>query len=539
MEENVLGAKKVFLINTHLNNIINAPDVLIHRLRYLFSLFKGRMECVVLWRPHPLSVSTIKAMNPVLYQSYIELIDEFKKLPNGIYDDSPDLHRSIACSDAYIGDYSSLVGLYVLSEKPMLIIQPLDKDDLVSERSIRFNTGFKKDNWFYLSAFHFNGFFRINLETGEMFYLGKFLEEEEDGIYLHSRSYVWKNFGWFIPSCGDYITKINLDNMTMSTISVGQITKAMGSFGSIVADTPYLWLIPIDGDSILRLNMETEEIKEYSEWPKEILYKPGRMDFYNGIKLENYLVLCPFNSNHIVVMDCLEGSMESYLFPYPMQSFHDMAYRDGAIWFCPYKFDKVVKWDINTRQFEEMALPFEDVGLPETKYTEFMYSSEALYLRPSSLGSLPILKIETSSGIIKVVDKIKLEGFQEKCNINGEIIDGRLWLYSPYLNGLLEIDVDRGMLAKHSLTVSHDFYGLCVPKAMKWKLRNNNAHGFLSDFYLNYEEFIDFVCKSNETSGIHDKAEIKNDMTYTDGMTGKRVWNVVDEVLEEKNCEFD
>lgn len=285
-----MGAKKVFLINTHLNNIINAPAQLIHNLRYLFGLFEGRNDCVVLWRPHPLSISTIEAMNPVLYHSYMGLIDEFKKLPNGIFDDSPDLHRSIGCSDAYIGDPSSLVEMYSLSGKPVLITQYLSKNDSMLSRSIQFNTGFKKDNWFYFSAFYFNGFFRMDLVTGKIFHLGEFPSEDKGGLYLHSRSHTWGNYGWFIPSCGDFITKVDLRNLSICSIPAGSGMKEKGRFGSMVVAAPYMWLIPVDGYSVLRLNMKTDDVKEYSGWPEDILYEPGKMNFYNGVKVGNNLI---------------------------------------------------------------------------------------------------------------------------------------------------------------------------------------------------------------------------------------------------------
>ncbi len=45
----------------------------------------------------------------------------YRKEGYGIYDDSADVDRAIVLSDAYYGDYSSLVQLYQETGKPVMI----------------------------------------------------------------------------------------------------------------------------------------------------------------------------------------------------------------------------------------------------------------------------------------------------------------------------------------------------------------------------------------------------------------------------------
>jgi len=58
-----LKGKKVFLLNTHLNSIINEAEKTIKKLHQLFELFGKREDEALLWRPHPLSIQTAKSMN--------------------------------------------------------------------------------------------------------------------------------------------------------------------------------------------------------------------------------------------------------------------------------------------------------------------------------------------------------------------------------------------------------------------------------------------------------------------------------------------
>lgn len=119
--KDVLSGRKIFLLNTHLNNIINDSDSMIRGLQQVIATFEGRNKAAILWRPHPLSIETAKAMNPDVLESYLETINQFKQLDNGLYDETPDPHLAIALADAYIGDWSSLVTMFGVTGKPVYI----------------------------------------------------------------------------------------------------------------------------------------------------------------------------------------------------------------------------------------------------------------------------------------------------------------------------------------------------------------------------------------------------------------------------------
>ena len=87
----------------------------------MLNVFKERDDVVLLWRPHPLSVTTYQRMRPNLLQAYLQIIEKYKEEGWGIYDDTPDMNRAIAISDAYYGDGGSLVALYQCTGKPIMI----------------------------------------------------------------------------------------------------------------------------------------------------------------------------------------------------------------------------------------------------------------------------------------------------------------------------------------------------------------------------------------------------------------------------------
>ncbi len=113
--------KKVLLYNTSVNQLLNGEEQLLIKLQSVFGQIKDREDIVLLWRPHPLSRAACVAMRPELLEQYQKMVEEYKAEGWGIYDDTPDLHRAIALSDAYYGDQSSLVELYQVTGKPIML----------------------------------------------------------------------------------------------------------------------------------------------------------------------------------------------------------------------------------------------------------------------------------------------------------------------------------------------------------------------------------------------------------------------------------
>ena len=114
--------KKVILYNTSLSAFLNSSDEMLIKIKNTLDFFKNNTDkTALLWRPHPLLESTIKSMRPDLLDDYHTIISEYCRDNWGIFDDSSDLDRAIAISDAYYGDHSSLVVLCKEKGMPIMI----------------------------------------------------------------------------------------------------------------------------------------------------------------------------------------------------------------------------------------------------------------------------------------------------------------------------------------------------------------------------------------------------------------------------------
>lgn len=119
----VLAGKKSVMLNTSIGCFLAYGDIYFDKLKHIFQWFKQRDDVVLIWRPHPLLESTVKSMRPQLMEKYQALLAYFNDEQIGIWDNTPDITRTIAIVDAYIGeDGSSVVNLFGVAGKPIFIL---------------------------------------------------------------------------------------------------------------------------------------------------------------------------------------------------------------------------------------------------------------------------------------------------------------------------------------------------------------------------------------------------------------------------------
>lgn len=125
------SSKKIILYNTGVDALLKHSDKMLAKIKDALRIFKENQEEVaLLWRPHPLIRATIESMRPELWQEYSAIVEQYREEGWGIYDDTADMDRAIAISDAYYGDGSSLVQLYQKTGKPVMIqnVEIIERD---------------------------------------------------------------------------------------------------------------------------------------------------------------------------------------------------------------------------------------------------------------------------------------------------------------------------------------------------------------------------------------------------------------------------
>lgn len=120
-----IQGKKVLFFNTNLSLILNNPEHIIEYLQHVFDIFRQHREFVVIWREHPLTISTLEAMQPKLLDAYLQLRNVYIEEGDGILDETPEPHLAMAVSDCYYGAGGSLSAIYPVTGKPLLVMDYL------------------------------------------------------------------------------------------------------------------------------------------------------------------------------------------------------------------------------------------------------------------------------------------------------------------------------------------------------------------------------------------------------------------------------
>lgn len=104
--------KKIVFYNTSVTALLQHNEKMLEKMRDVFRVFwENRDEVALLWRPHPLIKATISSMRPPLWVEYKRIVEKYRKEGWGIYDDTADVDRAVCLSEAYYGDWSSVVQL--------------------------------------------------------------------------------------------------------------------------------------------------------------------------------------------------------------------------------------------------------------------------------------------------------------------------------------------------------------------------------------------------------------------------------------------
>ena len=114
--------KKIILYNTSVQALLDHKEKMNRKIRDVLRVFQENQEEVaLLWRPHPLIEATIQSMGLEGGDEYREIVKAYRAEGWGIYDDTADLDRAIALSDAYYGDRSSVVQLCRERGMPVMV----------------------------------------------------------------------------------------------------------------------------------------------------------------------------------------------------------------------------------------------------------------------------------------------------------------------------------------------------------------------------------------------------------------------------------
>lgn len=334
--------KKVVFYNTTVDALLKNGEY-VEKIKSVLGIFyEYRDEVTLLWRPHPLNLATMRAMRPKNLMEYQKTVEEYKAAGYGIYDDTSDLHRAIALSDIYYGDWSSVVSLYEKTGKPVYY-------QTDGKRFIYFSSMFVYQGDVYGFSCNNNMMIKIDFMDRRTCYFMKLNNKSEDNGELYFSSIVCRDKLFMIPAADSDMLIYDFIAGTYERVRLCPPENFFGQtkfyFIDVCRYGNYLYLIPFHYGCIVRYDLDTGRLKSiplYGETDDKNCLKFGFLEYMDGGR-----IAIPAG-NSVILFDLETETWEKHMiFGEGGRMFHieRVFFYKQALWLLP--TDKLVflKWD--------------------------------------------------------------------------------------------------------------------------------------------------------------------------------------------------
>lgn len=518
----IIQGKKVIFYNTSVTSLLSGKERHIDKIRWVFKIFQQHTEVVLWWRPHPLELSTVQSMLPNLEPSYRELRKWYEDENIGILDESADLNRAIAISDAYYGDWSSITGLYKAIKKPILYENYKIKS--IQPTTFLPGTLCVKDESIWFIQLNSNRLVRVNRITYEV----------EEIISISTElPYKQRMYNYHIIDIGNSLLLLleKSINIYEYEIITGNIIvhplnlKNAEFYNEIVIEKngkllmfPYIGSDVLEYDyrtdmAIIRSHMESCNIKAAKcyEIVESKIYMVSRgsnqlyqYDFvthlyvvktlgdkknkYWGVKKAGKYFVLPHLEKKAITLweEENEFLIELTDFPdhytyYEKNAYLDMFEKDGNVYIFPFYANMILKIDVENKRiiqvfkdvfFEEDYNIYSDHFISETylcikKYDNYIYAY-ASYKRCWQIFNLDDMSVQNSPffEIKKEEHKKLIEQIMDENNIEEPFCEGESFIICQlenYINNLQSNYIENKNKTGNNNSIGNNIY--------KWLLK--------------------------------------------------------------------
>jgi hypothetical protein len=527
----LMDDKKVVLYNTTVGGILQGNEQHLKKIRYVLDTFRKRDDVVLWWRPHPLSEATYQSMRPQLFGEYERIVAEYKREVFGIYDDTIDLHRALAWSDAYYGDGSSLMAMYGVTGKPIMLqnAEIVDEDDEYGNR-VLFNSFFDDgvDIWFTVRLF--NALFKMNKKSWTPEYVGSFPDERNSFLYggvpVSCNGHLY-----FPPSCAKGIMEYSPQDMKFSKIlyknSENKPFNHRDFFGAVVLDK-YVYFTPHMYPAIIRLDTVTHETEYYSDWLaplQERIYDNQDAFFFQPLNTgHNTFMLPACCTNAVVEFDMNTHRSVIYEVGRESNQYGSICFDGENYWLSPRHDTPVVKWNPETgmvKEFTEINLDDKDT---QFAFLPILYLGGYVWLLPRFAKHA--VKIDVRTDTVTIAKEFELD-LQEEKNIQlgvkyhfAQISGDSIFAYNKKNSALVEYNcktkVHREEIIRYPPEITARLESLIMRTFLTEPGCYWTGYYYCEDGFTRLREFVNYLVQREDS----DEAAVmkKQRMAITRGM---------------------
>ena len=415
-----------------------------HKYNWTFAQFREYRKELGVTRETRIPLSMLEGMlesqRPELLPAYGEWKNAMLSLPNVIYDDTPDLERTVALCDGYMGENSSVAQLFAALGKPIFY-----NDMLVGDGQDGSNR---------------------NLAAS-------FMVIDEDIIYF------WAEY-W------NALCKMDIINCSVTVLYQNQPSAyAVANYGMMVKIKTHLLLTPANAKSLLDYDLSTGIAREI---PLEKPLEYG--NFYSAVVYKERLIIAGSRYGSIAKYDPVFGEIE-YIFEVPTEMMmmrsvgHDVIFGDmcvlGDELYVPFvNCNKVLALNLSNNSYK-----IHTVGADVATYGHAVAYAGNIWLTPMMGG--PIAVWNPPTGVMRIFDEFPAQfsyhnalGVEETRFFISAVKCGHyLWLLPDLSNLIMRLDMETGNIETVDLG-----FPLDKPQSSHYQQQHNCWCGVATEEYV-------------------------------------------------------
>lgn len=359
--------KKVIFYNTSVTALLRNEEQMLKKMEQVFQVFQDRKdEWALLWRPHPLIESTLISMRPQLWEKYKEIQKGYREKCWGIYDDTPDMDRAIALSDAYYGDGSSVAQLFKKTKKWVMYqnVDVLEDNTYTDDKSkeeiypIIIEDCVLIGEQIYFVDYNVTALFSMNIYTGEVKYIDSIPDEMVIQVHLIAKILNYKNKLILIPARAVHycIWFYDLEKGTWGNQIFEQkgIKAPYEQFAYATIYRNELFIVGCYYPALICINLDNNKAVYFEMFKNDLeIHALGGCEC-----VDNLLYIPSPTSNEVAIFDMQLRKWVWVSIGEKNNSFSGIIKNGDVFWLSPFKNTSLIRWDGN-REVKEYDLPTE------------------------------------------------------------------------------------------------------------------------------------------------------------------------------------
>lgn len=305
------------------------------------------------------------------------------------------------------------------------------------------------NGYFWVSALEWNGYYKVNLETGKAEFLGTFENADLMADKLFHQVLAYKEFVFFIPWFSNYLVKLNIQNLeTIYYKLPDSMFVEMAKFRVAAIYEKKIFMFPHLSDNICIFDIEKEAFSCDKEWSKEFLKSESfnvKDRFVRGCRINEQIYLANFSGNFIMKYNLNNYQYETIIFPEDEKKIVDIvAFSDDKL--------IILTWTGNVRSYDirtgSINLIYKYRGKVEFPYRHVVLYQDRILLIPAFEKNIVSVDKEKEN-ILSYPDEWEMQYI----NVGIESIFNRYYkkgnriiLYPCLGNMILKIDVSKNMI---------------------------------------------------------------------------------------------